>query len=76
MEFLAYFFSVHIDFNTQITGDETVFIIHGNYCEYFSDLIDLAQKTGAEHCVTENKYLIIKTKQTYKISIQFDKLGY
>lgn len=76
MEFLAYFFDVHIDFNVQITDDETVFVINGNYWDYFNGLIDLAKQTGAEYRVTDNKYLIITTKQTYKIDSQFRALGY
>lgn len=76
MEFLAYFFDVHIDFNVQITDDETVFVINGNYWDYFNGLIDLAKQTGAEYRVTDNKYLIITTKQTYKINNQFRALGY
>lgn len=76
MEFLAYFFDVHIDFNVQITDDETVFVINGNYWDYFNGLIDLAKQTGAEYRVTDNKYLIITTKQTYKIDNQFRALGY
>lgn len=76
MEFLAYFFNVHIDFNVQITDDETVFVINGNYWDYFSGLIDLAKETGAEYRVTDSKYLIITTKQTYRIDNGFRALGY
>ena len=76
MEFLAYFFDVHIDFNVQITDDETAFVISGNYWDYFNGLIDLAKQTGAKYRVTDNKYLIITTKQTYKINNQFRALGY
>ena len=76
MEFLAYFFDVHIDFDVQITDDETVFVINSNYCDYFNGLIDLAKQTGTEYRITENKYLIIITKQTYKINSQFRALGY
>lgn len=76
MEFLAYFFDVHIDFNVQITDEETVFVINGNYWDYFNGLIDLAKKTGAEYRITDSKYLIITTKQTYKIDNQFRALGY
>lgn len=76
MEFLAYFFDVHIDFNVQITGDETVFVINGNYWDYFNGLIDLAKQTGAEYRITSNKTLIITTKQTYKIDSKFRALGY
>lgn len=76
MEFLAYFFDVHIDFDVQITDDETVFIISHNYYDYFNGLIDLAKQTDTEYCITEDKYLIITTKQTYKINNQFRALGY
>jgi hypothetical protein len=76
MEFLAYFFNVHIDFNTEIIDDETVFIISSNYEEYFNGLIDLAKEIGAEYRVTDSNYLIITTKQTYKIDSRFRALGY
>lgn len=76
MEFLAYLFNVRIDFNVQITGEKTVFVINGYYWNYFSGLIDLAKETGAEYRVTDSKYLIITTKQTYKIENQFRALGY
>lgn len=76
MEFLAYFFDVHIDFNVQIIDEETDFVISGNYWDYFNGLIDLAKRVGAEYIVTPNKYLIIKTKQTYKIDSQFRALGF
>lgn len=76
MEFLAYFFNVHIDFNVQITDDETVFVISDNYYDYFEGLIDLAKETGAEYYITDSKYLIITTKQTYRIDNGFRALGY
>ena len=76
MEFLAFFFAAHIDFNTEITDDETVFIISSNYDDFFNNLIDLTKETGAEYRVTNSKYLIITTKQTYKIDSKFRALGY
>ena len=76
MEFLAYFFSVHIDFKVQITDEETAFIISDNYYDYFDGLIDLAKKTGAEYYITDSNYLIITTKQTYRIDNGFRALGY
>lgn len=76
MEFLAYFFDVHIDFNTEIIDDETTFIISSNYDNYFNGLINLAKETGSEYRITDSKYLIITTKQTYKINNQFRALGY
>ena len=76
MEFLAYFFSAHIDFNVQITDEETDFVISSNFWDFFNDLIDLAKETGAGHIITNNRYLIIKTKQTYQIDSRFRALGY
>ena len=76
MEFLAYFFSVHIDFKVQITDEETAFIISDNYYDYFEGLIGLARKTGAEYYITGTNYLIITTKQTYRIDNGFRALGY
>lgn len=76
MEFLAYFFAAHIDFNTEITDDETVFVISSNFWDFFDNLIDLTRETGAEYRITSNKTLIITTKQTYKIDSKFRALGY
>ena len=76
MEFLAYFFDVHIDFNVQITDEETVFVINDNYYDYFEGLIGLARKIGAEYYITGTNYLIITTKQTYRIENGFRALGY
>lgn len=76
MEFLAYFFAAHIDFNVEITDDETVFIISSNFWDFFNNLIDLANETGAKHRITKNSSLIITTKQTYKIDSRFRALGY
>lgn len=76
MEFLAYFFAAHIDFNTEITDDETVFVISSNFWDFFDNLIDLTRETGAEYRITSNKNLIITTKQTYKIDSKFRALGY
>lgn len=76
MEFLAYFFAAHIDFNTEITDDETVFVISSNFWDFFDNLIDLTRETGAEYRITSNKTLIITTKQTYQIDSKFRALGY
>lgn len=76
MEFLAFFFAAHLDFNTEITDDETVFIISGNYDNYFNSLIDLAKDIGAEYRVTDSNYLIITVKSTYEIDKMFRTLGY
>ena len=76
MEFLAFFFAAHIDFNTEITDDETAFIISSNYDDFFNSLTDLAKEIGAEYRITDSKYLIITTKQTYKIDSKFRALGY
>lgn len=76
MEFLAYFFAAHIDFNTEITDDETVFIISGNYDNFFNNLIDLAKETYSEYRITDSNYLIITTKSTYDIDKMFRTLGY
>ena len=76
MEFLAYFFAAHIDFNVEITDDETDFVISNNFWDFFDNLIDLTRETGAEFIITNKRYLIIKTKQTYKIDSKFRALGY
>ena len=76
MEFLAFFFAAHIDFKTEITDDETVFIISSNYDDFFNSLIDLAKENGAEYRITNSNYLFITTKQTYKIDSKFRALGY
>lgn len=76
MEFLTYFFAAHIDFNTEITDDETVFVISSNFWDFFDNLIDLTRETGAEYRITNNKTLIITTKQTYQIDSKFRALGY
>ena len=76
MEFLAFFFAAHIDFKTEITDDETAFIISSNYDDFFNNLTDLAKETGAEYRVTDSNYLIITTKSTYKIDNTFRTLGY
>ena len=76
MEFLAYFFAAHIDFNVEITDDETVFVINSNFWDFFDNLIDLTRETGAENRITSNRTLIITTKQTYKIDSKFRALGY
>ena len=76
MEFLAFFFAAHIDFNTEITDDETVFIISGNYDNFFDSLIDLTKETGSEYRITNSNYLIITAKSTYEIDKMFRTLGY
>lgn len=76
MEFLAFFFSAHIDFNTEITDDETVFIISSNYDNFFDSLIDLTRETGSEYRITNSNYLIITVKSTYEIDKMFRTLGY
>lgn len=76
MEFLAFFFAAHIDFNTEITDDETVFIISSNYDNFFDSLIDLTKETGSEYRITNSKYLIITVKSTYEIDKMFRTLGY
>lgn len=76
MEFLAFFFAAHIDFNTEITDDETVFIISGNYDNFFNSLTDLAKEIGAEYRITDSNYLIITVKSTYEIDKMFRTLGY
>lgn len=76
MEFLAFFFAAHIDFNTEITDDETVFIISGNYDNFFDSLIDLTRETGSEYRITNSNYLIITVKSTYEIDKMFRTLGY
>lgn len=76
MEFLAYFFAAHIDFNVEITDDETVFVISSNFWDFFDNLIDLTRETGAWYRITSNRTLIITTKQTYKIDSKFRALGY
>lgn len=76
MEFLAFFFAAHIDFNTEITDDETVFIISSNYDNFFNSLTDLAKEIGAEYRVTDSNYLIITVKSTYEIDKMFRTLGY
>ena len=76
MEFLAYFFAAHIDFNVEITDDETVFVISSNFWDFFDNSIDLTRETGAEYRITSNRTLIITTKQTYKIDSKFRALGY
>lgn len=76
MEFLAFFFAAHIDFNTEITDNETVFIISGNYDNFFNSLTDLAKEIGAEYRVTNSNYLIITIKSTYEIDKMFRTLGY
>lgn len=76
MEFLAFFFAAHIDFNTEITDDETVFIISSNYDNFFNSLIDLTKETGSEYRITDSNYLIITVKSTYEIDKMFRTLGY
>jgi hypothetical protein len=76
VEFLAFFFAAHIDFNTEITDDETVFIISGNYDNFFNSLTDLAKEIGAEYRITDSNYLIITVKSTYEIDKMFRTLGY
>lgn len=76
MEFLAFFFAAHIDFNTEITDDETVFIISSNYDNFFDSLIDLTKETGSEYRITNSNYLIITVKSTYEIDKMFRTLGY
>jgi hypothetical protein len=76
VEFLAFFFAAHIDFNTEITDNETVFIISGNYDNFFNSLTDLAKEIGAEYRVTDSNYLIITVKSTYEIDKMFRTLGY
>ncbi len=76
MEFLAFFFAAHIDFNTEITDDETVFIISGNYDNFFNSLTDLAKEIEAEYRITDSNYLIITVKSTYEIDKMFRTLGY
>lgn len=76
MEFLAFFFAAHIDFNTEITDDETVFIISGNYDDFFDSLINLTKETGSEYRITNSNYLIITAKSTYEIDKMFRTLGY
>lgn len=76
MEFLAFFFAAHIDFNTEITDDETVFIISSNYDNFFNSLINLAKETYSEYRITDSNYLIITTKSTYDIDKMFRTLGY
>lgn len=76
MEFLAFFFAAHIDFNTEITDDETVFIISGNYDDFFDSLINLTKETGSEYRITSSNYLIITAKSTYEIDKMFRTLGY
>lgn len=76
MEFLAFFFAAHIDFNTEITDDETVFIISGNYDNFFDSLINLTKETGSEYRITNSNYLIITAKSTYEIDKMFRTLGY
>lgn len=76
MEFLAFFFAAHIDFNTEITDDETVFIISGNYDDFFDSLINLTKETGSEYRITNSNYLIITVKSTYEIDKMFRTLGY
>lgn len=76
MEFLAFFFAAHIDFNTEITDDETVFIISGNYDNFFDSLINLTKETASEYRITNSNYLIITAKSTYEIDKMFRTLGY
>ena len=76
MEFLAFLFEAHIDLKTEITDDETVFIISSNYDDFFNSLTDLAKEIGAEYRITNSNYLFITTKQTYKIDSKFRALGY
>lgn len=76
MEFLAFFFAAHIDFNTEITDDETIFIISGNYDNFFNSLTDLAKEIEAEYRITDSNYLIITVKSTYEIDKMFRTLGY
>lgn len=76
MEFLVFFFAAHIDFNTEITDDKTVFIISGNYDNFFDSLIDLTKETGSEYRITNSNYLIITVKSTYEIDKMFRTLGY
>ena len=76
MEFLAFFFAAHIDFNTEITDDETVFIISSNYDNFFDSLIDLTKETNSEYRITNSNYLIITAKSTYEIDKMFRTLGY
>jgi len=76
VEFLAFFFAAHIDFNTEITDDETVFIISGNYDNFFNSLTDLAKEIEAEYRITDSNYLIITVKSTYEIDKMFRTLGY
>jgi len=76
VEFLAFFFAAHIDFNTEITDDETVFVITDNFKDFFNNLINLTEEIGAEYRIANNGYLVIITKLSYKIDSQFRALGY